>query len=64
MTQHYTRNTVEVSAWCQKCHKQTMHSVYGVKLGACLVCLERLGKEAQARPSPPAQQIGLFGGKQ
>jgi hypothetical protein len=25
--EHYTRNTVEVSAWCAKCSKRTMHRV-------------------------------------
>lgn len=62
--QHYTRNTVEVSEWCRKCGKPTMHRVDGVKLGPCLVCMEK----ATADPSPPAaaqddnaQQMEMFG---
>lgn len=41
MAQHYTRNTVEVSAWCKKCRKDTMHRVDGVKLGPCLPCMNK-----------------------
>lgn len=62
MGQHYTRNTVAVSAWCRKCGRETRHRVDGVKLGPCLVCLARLEGEAALRKQtpPPAQQIGLF----
>lgn len=40
MTEHYTRNTVSVSAWCPKCQKQTMHRVDAGHLGPCLPCME------------------------
>lgn len=42
MTQHYSRNTVEASAWCKVCGKDTMHRIDGVKLGPCLTCIQRL----------------------
>jgi hypothetical protein len=61
VTQHYTRNTVEASAWCRKCGKPTMHRIDGVRLGPCLVCLERLEAAAdEPKPEKPAQQIELF----
>lgn len=47
--QHYTRGTIEVSEWCAKCGKNTMHGVNGVKLGACKECLARLLKEGEDR---------------
>lgn len=42
MSEHYQRNTVEVSAWCNRCGKDTPHRVDAPKLGPCLVCLARL----------------------
>ena len=42
--QHFTRNTVEVSEWCSKCGRNTMHRVDGVKLGPCLDCLKKLNQ--------------------
>lgn len=40
--QHYTRNTVEASAWCDKCGRNTPHRIDGVKKGPCLTCLGKL----------------------
>ncbi len=58
MTQHYTLNTVEVSAWCGKCGKHTPHRVTERRLQYCLPCFQR-GEAATAaeknKPSPPAQ---------
>ena len=36
MTQHYTRNTVQVMAWCSTCGRNTMHAVHDRRLGSCL----------------------------
>lgn len=55
MTQHFTRATVEASAWCKKCGKPTMHRIDDRKVGPCLVCLERLAKQEK-----PAEQKRLF----
>jgi hypothetical protein len=45
MTQHFTRNTVEASAWCAICKKRTMHRVDADemqgRLGPCLECIDR-----------------------
>ena len=58
MAEHYLRGTVEASAWCSKCRRETMHRIDGVKKGPCKVCMAKL--EAQPRPKPPAQQDRLF----
>jgi ribosomal protein L44E len=36
MTEHYTLETTEVSAWCPTCGKQTLHRVSGKRRGACV----------------------------
>lgn len=48
--QHYTRGTVEASAWCRKCGKPTMHLVFGVKLGSCKKCISKLEAENAQGP--------------
>ena len=60
--QHYTRNTVEASAWCKKCGKATPHRVDGVKLGACIPCLDKLNADADARKAgaPAPEQMTMW----
>ena len=58
LAQHYTRNTLEVSAWCAKCRKNTMHRVDGVRKGPCKLCIERL--ETAPKPAPTPKQQHLF----
>ena len=58
MAEHYTLLTQEVSAWCAKCHKATMHRVDGRRKGSCKVCMERL--ENAPKPAPAAKQDRLF----
>ena len=64
MTQHYTRNTVEASAWCKRCNKPTMHRIDGVKLGPCLKCMDRHEAPGKIEPrsEPAEEQLSLFGG--
>jgi hypothetical protein len=57
MTQHYTRNTLSVAAWCPKCRKETQHRVDDRRRGPCLECLE---KPLPATPPKPAPERGLF----
>lgn len=64
MTHHFTRNTVEASAWCSKCQKFTMHRVdqdaMQGRLGPCLKCIEKLDAQ-HAQPKPePVRQGNLF----
>jgi ribosomal protein L44E len=39
MPEHYTKNTLECTAWCGKCHRQTQHRVDNGRRGPCLECL-------------------------
>lgn len=57
MTQHYTRGTVSVAAWCGKCKKDTQQRVDDRRRGPCLECLE---KPIPATPPKPAPEPGLF----
>jgi hypothetical protein len=36
MSEHYTRNTLEVTAWCKPCSRNTQHRVDAGRLGPCL----------------------------
>lgn len=42
MSEHYSKQTVSVSAFCKKCQRQTFHKVDDGILGACLSCVEKL----------------------
>lgn len=64
MTQHYTRNTAEVSHYCPTCNRQTMHRVDDRRLG---VCLEHAAAgrslsqiRQQEKREQEKQQPGLF----
>ncbi len=59
MSQHYTSDTVAVSAWCKKCGKETMHTVHNKILGACQVCLEKLNTGSKKTKVKPVQ-LDLF----
>lgn len=62
MPWHYAKSTVSAVEWCDKCWKKTEHRVDDGRRGPCLVCLAKL--EAAPKPQePPAEQMGLFGGK-
>jgi hypothetical protein len=47
MGEHFTRNTLETTAWCAKCKRETLHRVDhpvaggkgGGRLGPCLECM-------------------------
>ena len=49
MAEHYTLNTVSVTAFCRKCNRVTSHQVSGHRKGPCLECLARLDKEIAER---------------
>jgi hypothetical protein len=49
MGQHYTKNTVETSYWCHRCHSMTAHRVLGGKLAGCIPC--------SLRPTPPPREV-------
>lgn len=36
MPEHYTKNTLECTAWCAKCQRNTQHRVDGGRRGPCI----------------------------
>jgi len=36
MPEHYTKNTLECTAWCETCGRQTKHAVSDGRRGRCL----------------------------
>jgi hypothetical protein len=59
MGHHYTKNTIEASAWCRVCNRHTPHRVCDRRLDSCLNCIERLNREhaeRAAKPAPPTQE--------
>lgn len=36
MTEHYTKNTESVTAWCNFCNRQTQHAVSNGRRGRCM----------------------------
>lgn len=60
--EHYTKNTLAVSAWCPKCRKETMHRVDAGRRGPCLECIKNLENKppAPASSDPGAGQGNLF----
>lgn len=41
MSEHFTRNTLECTAWCNRCDRATQHRVDGGRRGPCLVCMKK-----------------------
>ncbi len=35
MPEHYTQGTVGATKWCNRCARQTLHSVSGNRIGRC-----------------------------
>ena len=56
MPPHFTKSTVEASAWCPTCYKMTQHRVFGGRLASCM--------NEHSHPAPEAKpketQLGLF----
>lgn len=64
MSEHYPKSTVEVTEWCKRCGKHTMHKVYDGRVQSCLVCLEASETKKPARREPlKGTQLDLFGGE-
>lgn len=36
MTEHYTKNTLEITHWCNKCGRRTQHYVSDGRMGRCM----------------------------
>lgn len=57
MPHHYPKSTVQASAWCPTCNKETPHYVWDGRLGRCMN--EHPHPEPKKEPAPP-QQGKLF----
>lgn len=57
MSQHYTRNTLGDTVYCNKCQKKTLHAVSGRVLGHCIPCFDRRqAKEAVRKTEEAARK--------
>jgi hypothetical protein len=45
MPEHYTRNTLEATCWCNPCGKMTQHRVDDGRRGPCLECIAKREKQ-------------------
>jgi hypothetical protein len=58
MTQHFTKNTVEASFYCNKCGHTTMHRIDNGRKGPCLECIKLLDDKHNAKdPQADAHRI-------
>lgn len=57
MPHHYTKNTIEASAWCSTCNKMTMHYVWDGRIGRC----QNDHPHAVPQKQPEVNQGDLFG---
>jgi signal recognition particle subunit SEC65 len=42
MPEHYTKNTLECTVWCNPCGAMTQHRVDDGRRGPCLECIKKL----------------------
>lgn len=59
MAEHYTKNTVTASVWCNRCGRMTTHRVDEGRRGPCMECMHQRELEIVKKPPPPKQD-GLF----
>ena len=50
---HFTKATVQASAWCPTCNKMTMHYIWDGRLGRCM-------NEHSPASDPQQAQMNLF----
>lgn len=71
MPEHYTKNTLEATCWCNPCNAMTQHRVDSGRRGPCLVCMEKRrikneyerikrGLEAEERQAEKERNPTLF----
>lgn len=56
MPEHFNKQTVEATVWCNPCGKPTPHRIDDGRRGPCLICM------AKPLPvtEPESAQIGMF----
>lgn len=57
MPEHYTRNTVSVTVWCNVCQRTTEHRVDDGRRGPCL---EHAAKPTKPKKASVLQSGNLF----
>jgi ribosomal protein L44E len=64
MAEHHTRNTLEVTAWCKVCRRDTQHRVDDGRRGPCLEHeaqpMTKKQTAAARKREREAQNPGLF----
>jgi len=61
MSQHFTRATVEASAWCARCWRLTPHVVSDRRLQYCIPCYQKNGAaQIKSKPAAPSPSPTLF----
>jgi ribosomal protein L44E len=59
MPEHFTRNTLECTAWCPKCQRHTQHRVDDGRRGPCIDPLhpvQHLSKKQEKRLADEARK--------
>lgn len=59
MPEHFNKQTVEATVWCNPCGKPTPHRIDDGRRGPCLVCMARPLEELP-QPTRQTGQKGLF----
>ena len=59
MRHFFTKNTVEASIWCVKCHKDTPHAIMDGRPAYCTICQAKPQAEKKLE-SPPQTSGNLF----
>ena len=61
MPEHYTKNTLEATCWCNKCNRMTQHRVDGGRRGPCLEHqAPKYSQEQIKRMKKKNQTLSLF----
>jgi hypothetical protein len=61
MTEHFTRNTISATFYCNKCGKPTPHRIDDRRKGPCLECIARLERQHGELVKPEVErQWSLF----
>jgi len=59
MAEHYTRSSISVTAYCNKCQRTTQHRIADRRKGPCLECIAKLGN-GPIHPKSKPDQGSLF----